>query len=129
MIYDLENLMTVGRRQSLIPKVLHDCEILKKGFLHSVAADVLESLVDDLLDVVRLDVEVFGHDDEVKHVLQRDLLFSETFFQLLQFALQFLKLVGCGFLFQCKQWFLQNNIKSLWKTTLINDHRIKFSRM
>ncbi len=112
---DLANLMTVSWRQSLIPKVLHDGEILKKGLLHSVTADVLESLVDDLLDVVRLDVEVFGHDDEVKHVLQRDLLFSETFFQLLQFALQFLKLVGCGFLLQCKQRFLQNNIKSLWK--------------
>ncbi len=80
MIYDLENLMTVSWRQTLIPKVLHDCEILKKGFLHSVAADVLESLVDDLLDVVRLDVEVFGHDDKVEHVLQRDLLFSETLF-------------------------------------------------
>jgi hypothetical protein len=80
-------------RYPAVSEILHNGEILKQGFLLAVVADVLESLVDNLLDINRVDVEVFRHDDKVEHVLQRNFLFPELFFQLAKFVFQPLQLL------------------------------------
>jgi hypothetical protein len=52
------------------------------------AAYVFQGIRDDLLDIVRMFVEIFGHDDKGQHVGERDLLEFEEMFKVLEFLFE-----------------------------------------